>query len=770
MWRSIQSISGVARAPGAAFVIALALGVLAFLLAVGLGPDALPYPLHSPYSDAAISHWPNALYIHRNGFALWNPRLMSGLPFAANPLSKVWYPPQWAALILEPTLHLNLMIWLHLTLAGAGLWVWARASGLGAGPAALAAVAYTFAPKTVAHLGAGHLDLVYAMAWFPWLLWAVYTALVADANRTRASLRLGAVAALLLLADIRLSAYAFVTAGGYAVWRLRKLPPYLYLSASSPTAIERRTARRIISAPINILRAVRRGGSETRPYYATCFMRQDSTLSAPGFPERREGARGWRAAPLFVGGIFSIALTAAQWIPLLALSPYLSRASLTLQEAAAFSLEPGHLLGVVLGRHASLHETMTYAGLCALILAAIALLAYPRRLAFWALVIVVAALYALGDHGPLWPLLAGAFPPLLWLRIPSRAWFVVALVLPYLAGWGAQALAGAATRLENRRARLVIVTLLAASVMCGGASALALTGALGAETALAALVVALATAAVVLPALRRGRGARYVVPLLTVIALADLLWIDRTLVEGRGRKVWLDPYQELAGYLVEAGAGRVYTPSDSLPQQAAAFWEINQFGGVDPFQVASYVDMARRATRIPYDGYAPTIPPYTGEGPVETMWAGVTPDAGLMSLWNVTHVVSAFPLEGEGWRLDRRIGAVYVYANQVQRGERSAFVSGLPDGASAFTLPGYPDTTMVSVPYVSGWTAEGLRAGPHALTAVQAPGDQPIQLRYSPRADLAGMAISAGTVIAWLLLYARARRRSASTVRDEKRA
>ena len=28
--------------------------------AVGLGPDALPFPPQSPYSDAVISHWPNA--------------------------------------------------------------------------------------------------------------------------------------------------------------------------------------------------------------------------------------------------------------------------------------------------------------------------------------------------------------------------------------------------------------------------------------------------------------------------------------------------------------------------------------------------------------------------------------------------------------------------------------------------------------------------------------------------------------------------------------
>ncbi|MCZ7542810.1 MAG: hypothetical protein M5R40_04400 [Anaerolineae bacterium] len=217
MWRSIAFIS---RQPGAATIAGLAVGVALFLVAVGLTPGALPYPPDALYSDAAITHWPYALYLHRTGFALWYPRIMGGIPFLANPLTKAWYPPQWAALILEPALHLNLMIWLHLALAGAGLWTWARASEMAAWPAALAAVAYTFAPKVIAHLGAGHLDIVYAMAWFPWLLWAVRRACDPGAGRTPASLRLGVVAALLFLADIRVSAFAFVTAGAYGLWLL----------------------------------------------------------------------------------------------------------------------------------------------------------------------------------------------------------------------------------------------------------------------------------------------------------------------------------------------------------------------------------------------------------------------------------------------------------------------------------------------------------------------------------------------------------------------
>ena len=58
---------------------------------------------------------------------------MSGSPFAANPLNKVWYPPQWLVLIVPPILHLNLLTWLHLVAGGTGAWLWSRGAGLGPG-------------------------------------------------------------------------------------------------------------------------------------------------------------------------------------------------------------------------------------------------------------------------------------------------------------------------------------------------------------------------------------------------------------------------------------------------------------------------------------------------------------------------------------------------------------------------------------------------------------------------------------------------------------
>ncbi len=105
----------------AGYTLVLSVIVLIVLLGTGLGADSLPFPPQSAYSDAAVSHWPAALYLQQSIRAghlpLWRDLLMSGQPFAANPLNKVWYPPQWLVVLFPVTLFLNLMVWAHLVLA-----------------------------------------------------------------------------------------------------------------------------------------------------------------------------------------------------------------------------------------------------------------------------------------------------------------------------------------------------------------------------------------------------------------------------------------------------------------------------------------------------------------------------------------------------------------------------------------------------------------------------------------------------------------------------
>lgn len=590
------------------FGVALATTLLILLALAGFDPDGLPFQPGALFSDAATSHWPSTLFLRRavlddGAFPLWRPLLMGGQPFAANPLNKVWYPPQWLALALPPAWHLNVLAALHLALAGAGAWVWGRATGLRAGSAALFGLAYPLAPRLVAALGAGHLDLIYAAAWFPWMMWAVWRVTRRGAG-ARDAIALGVVAALCFLADVRLSAYGFVTAAAYAAWL---------------------------------------------------------AFTSGAWRQRREGTR--LALRLLGSALLAAAISALQWVPLLILRADLSRADLSLSDAAFGAIEPAGWAALALGDHGGGPETMVYVGVSVLALAALALVAQPRRFGLWGVVVLVAALYAMGEASPLWLALNRLIPALRWWRVPSRVWLVAALILPYLAGWGAQLAVERIT--AGRRSRLALAALIGSGLACAATTAIALVPPLDMGTALGVLALP-ATAAALALALSRRIAPAQGLALLTAIVVADLLWIDRSLVEWRGADQWLEPHRALAEFLRDDGAVRVYSPSYGLPQQAAAYWDIAQFGGVDPFQRAAFVAAAAEATGVRAEGYSVTVPPLDVEGDAQIREANrdAVPDAEQLGAWLVTHVVADYPLEVEGLTLAGRVGAQYVYRNE----------------------------------------------------------------------------------------------------------
>ncbi|MCS7287139.1 MAG: hypothetical protein RMK30_07675 [Anaerolineae bacterium] len=135
------------------------------------------FPKGNPYSDILVAHYPNFIYLRKSitswhTVPFWSPLIFSGYPFFANPLSGLWYPPGWLGVILPLPLAFNFLILAHLLWGAVGLYMLARTQGIGERGALLSALAWEVLPKTMAHYGAGHLTLVYALSWTPWLLTA----------------------------------------------------------------------------------------------------------------------------------------------------------------------------------------------------------------------------------------------------------------------------------------------------------------------------------------------------------------------------------------------------------------------------------------------------------------------------------------------------------------------------------------------------------------------------------------------------------------------
>ena len=197
-----------ARARQAASAAAVSCAAALFLLPMVLRPSGVVYAPGAEFNDVLVAHLPSAWFLHRalaiwQTIPLWNPTILSGIPFAADPLSGLWYPPLWLAAVWPEPLTFNLLTLAHLAWAGFGMMVLLRRLGLDRVPALAGALAFMGAPKIIGHIGLGHISLVYAVSWTPWLLTAArslaHDLVLARRFAARSAARAGGLLALIRL-------------------------------------------------------------------------------------------------------------------------------------------------------------------------------------------------------------------------------------------------------------------------------------------------------------------------------------------------------------------------------------------------------------------------------------------------------------------------------------------------------------------------------------------------------------------------------------------
>ncbi len=587
--------------------LALLAVAVAFFWKLAPAPDGFLYRPNSEFSDLTITHWPNALYIRQTlaeygQVPLWRSLILGGEPFAANPLSGLWYPPFWLLLALPLTPAFNLLFVLHMAWAGWGAWRLARSTGASPWGGLLAALVVMLTPKAVAHLAAGHVGLYCAWAWLPWVVWAVRR--LAERGRAGDVATAAAAAAMLILADVRLGFYGALAAAGY--W------------------------------------AATAGGDK--------------------------GARRW--LPGLAAALLAAALVAVQVVPLAAVAGRLNRGGLSLAESGIASLPPRYLLGLLIADHGGFQEWMTYVGAVGLLLALVGLARWRARERWlWGALALTAAVYSLGVHTPLYPLLYRLLPPLSWLRGPARAWFLVVLATAVLAAQGLTALEG---RRGDKRARLYALAL-AVAALTGGVAAAVMR--LPANVVLAAALWPAAGALTLLAGRRLFLPAQVA---LVLLALVDLALVGSTLYRVRPAAEVLAEGAAAAEWLAaQARPFRVYSPSYSIPQHTGAVYGIETVDGVDPFQLADYAAFMRQATGVDIPGYSVTIPSFPPVGEGEEMLLAhrdVQPDLERLGRLNVRYLAAAFPLDMEGLELEGVLDGVYLYRNE--RARPRAWVEG----------------------------------------------------------------------------------------------
>jgi len=593
------------------------------LLLPALG--AFPYPsADAPYSDMTLAHYPNAVYLRQTllteqRIPLWSPLILSGSPFAANPLSGLWYPPGWLALLFSLPLGFNLLVLAHLLWGGLGMYLLLRSEGLGHPAALLGAAGFEALPKLFAHYGAGHLTLVYAVAWTPWLLWSNHRRTSREHGSSWSNLLSweAPVLALIFLADVRWSAYAALLWWGFALFGNLQFRLTHDLSGSGDSI-------------------------STDPKSLAVLWR--------------------RILPLLTQTVLAALLAASLALPLLEFTRLSTRSQMRPTDILTYSLPLPRLLGLIFPDFNGFHEYMLYAGQAALLLALLAVLWHLRKpvVRFWLVGFVLSLGFALGANLPFLQAMT-SLPLFDLLRVPSRMLFISGISLLALAAMGAQAIIDGLTPVERRRAGLVLTGYAGFQLaLCAGVWALG--GRLPSNFAWGAGFALLAACWIGIYLAERVPTSVWLAGLFA-ICLLDWGGMDRTLFWPRPAEQALAEGRPLAQYLAaQEGDFRVYSPSYSLPQQTAATYDLQLADGVDPLQLRSYVSFMEQASGVPSTGYSVTLPPFASGEPA-TDNAAFRPDPHKLGLLNVGYVAAEFDLQVMGLEQVQQFGSTRLYRN-----------------------------------------------------------------------------------------------------------
>jgi hypothetical protein len=581
------------------------------------GLFSFPYPsAQAKYSDLAITHYPNAIYLRHaietwHTLPLWSPLILSGYPFVANPLAGIWYLPGWLAYLLPLPFGFNLTVGLHLLMGGIGMYKLLRSEALEHRAALFGALAFEAMPKLFAHYGAGHLTLLYAIPWTPWLLLAWRApGLQFWVRRWQWRVPSGMILALIFLADVRWAAYSGLLWLGYALH-------------VDPIILTFKGGRAVI---------------------------------------HRLKAAGWQ---LILAGLLSAPLV----FPLWEYSQLSTRADMAAQDIFTYSLPPARLLGLIIPDFGGFQEFAFYPGVVILVLSVLTVLlrVEPSRAKFWLGVLGLSLFYALGDWIP-FMVYAARLPGLDLLRVPSRALFVTGFAIIVLASLALGKLQLDRIDLspefghDRRKTRLFLAGLFA-FVLILAFGVWWLTTTPSPNFVWSCLMIAGVWIWFELLIGKR-LAPRYAYWALVGLCLIDLGAVDLMAYSARPvKEVLAEGRVVLESLPVSNELYRVYSPSYSAPQQTAALLGVELADGVDPLQLQMYVDFMKAASGVGWELYSVTLPAYkNGDPQNDNAWA--RPDPTLLGLLNVRYLVSAFEQDTPGLLQRSHINGTWIYENQ----------------------------------------------------------------------------------------------------------
>jgi hypothetical protein len=564
---------------------------------------------YSSYSDLAISHYPNAVFLLRSlkeyhQLPLWSSTILSGYPFAANPLSGLWYLPGWFALLFPLPLGLNLTAILHMLFGGFGMALFLRDQKLDWSAATAGGLVFETLPRYFGHFASGHLTFVYAIAWTPWLLYAASQAGKRQSGK-RISWYQGIILSLILLADIRWAAYAGLL---WAAYRL-----FLALNG------EKSPFRNLIRVG----------------WDSSCQVCLAALL----------------AAPLL--------------LPLIEYIQLSTRGLMRPEDTLFLSLPPARLFGLIIPSLDGNTEFTVYSGAFAIV-SFLWIALYKRKdstVRFWIWTAAASLLLTLGSFLPGIQYLV-QIPGFQLLRVPSRFVLIAGCSFAVIAAHMVQ---GFLEEESLKRKEAFFSRLGVAGVMGFTQLAVLGIGVLGGTTSLNLIWGAAACCLAGCFIFLRDRklvSSQVWIGGVFLLLLLDAPGINSLNVYFRKPEIVLNQGQDAAAYLhMQEGPFRVFSPSYSIPQQTAAVQGLELANGVDPLQLSAYARFIENASGVPSKGYDVVLPSL-GNADHCCDNQAYLPEPQALGLLNIKYYAAEFDLSVPGLEKVARFGETRVYENQ----------------------------------------------------------------------------------------------------------
>jgi len=363
-----------------------------------------------------------------HGFPKWNPFLFGGLPYIAAMHGDVFYPTFLLRMVLPTDVAMTWEFPIHLFLAGLFTYGFLRAWGFGFSASLIGGLAYMLSGQVSSLVSPGHDGKLFVSALFPAVLWLLVRG-IRDGRAWSWGILSIVVGLAILSPHPQLVQYMLLASGVFA----------LYLSFGA--GADGRTLPR----PVGVRRLAFALGAVGLGFLVSAIQYWPVLEYVPFSP--RAGGRGYDYATSFSMPIEEIFNT------------YLPQFSGILQN--------------YWGRN-NIHFHSEYVGAAVLVVMGAAFGATNRGgfRRFWALVGLVALVWALGGNTPFYHLIYAVVPGTKFFRAPSTIFFIVSFAVAALSAVGVERILNRETGPRYAMGWAIAAGVVAILMSVGGGTAL----------------------------------------------------------------------------------------------------------------------------------------------------------------------------------------------------------------------------------------------------------------------------------------------------------